>query len=123
MLNFDTDKRKSVSDVPGASARRRAWLLGALLGTASMAWMTVVQAADPMVGKKIYVQHCQNCHGERGVPQWPGVPDFSRGEGLLQADSVLLTTIRAGKAMMPSYRGALQDDEILDVIAYLRTLR
>jgi len=41
----------------------------------------------------------------------------------LQADSVLLTSIKSGKAIMPSYRGALNDNEILDVIAYLRTLR
>jgi cytochrome c6 len=122
MLDFEIHGRNSVSGAP-AAVRRLGWLVGPLLATAFTVWTATVQAADPMVGKKIYVQHCQNCHGERGVPQWPGVPDFSHGEGLLQADSVLLTTIKAGKAMMPSYRGALQDDEIMDVIAYLRTLR
>lgn len=121
MFNFEIDGRNSVPGTPAAV--RLGWLFFTLLTTALTVWTAAVQAADPMAGKKIYVQHCQNCHGERGVPQWPGVPDFSHGEGLLQADSVLLTTIKAGKAMMPSYRGALQDDEILDVIAYLRTLR
>jgi len=122
MVKFEIDNRESVPGVP-AAVRWLGWLSGALLATALAVWTVTVQAADPMAGKKIYVQHCQNCHGDRGVPQWPGVPDFSHGEGLLQADSVLLTSIKAGKAMMPSYRGALNDNEILDVIAYLRTLR
>jgi len=122
MVKFEIDNRESVPGVP-AAVPWLGWLSGALLATALALWTVTVQAADPMAGKKIYVQHCQNCHGDRGVPQWPGVPDFSHGEGLLQADSVLLTSIKAGKAMMPSYRGALNDNEILDVIAYLRTLR
>lgn len=121
MLEFEIDGRNSVPGTP--AARRLGWSFGPLLAIALTVWTAAVQAADPMAGKKIYVQHCQNCHGERGVPQWPGVPDFSHGDGLLKADADLLATIRAGKAMMPSYRGALRDDEILDVIAYLRTLR
>jgi cytochrome c6 len=122
MVNSKINDDDSVSRV-SSTVRWLGWPLGALLVTAVAGWTVAVQAADPMAGKKIYVQHCQNCHGERGEPQWPGVPDFSRGEGLLQADSVLLTSIKSGKAMMPSYRGALEDHEILDVIAYLRTLR
>ena len=122
MLDFEIHGRNSVSGAP-AAVRRLGWLVGPLLATAFTVWTATVQAADPMVGKKIYVQHCQNCHGARGEPQWPGVPDFSHGEGLLQADSVLLASIKSGKAMMPSYRGVLNDSEVLDVIAYLRTLR
>ena len=36
-------------------------------------------------------------------------------------DSELLDRIRDGKDGMPSFRGMLSDNEIRDVIAYLRT--
>jgi len=52
----------------------------------------------------------------------PGVPDFSQGDTLLQSDLELLNSIQDGKNMMPAYRGILSNMEILDVIAYLRTL-
>ena len=80
-------------------------------------------AADPINGAKIYSTHCVNCHGARGVPNMPGLPDFSRAERLLQSDIALLKSIGKGKGMMPSYQGLLPERDILDVIAYLRTLR
>ncbi len=86
-------------------------------------WQGAAWSADINKGKQIYVKHCQNCHGARGNGQIPGVPDFSRGERLLQPDANLVTTLRNGKGMMPAYRALLRDHELLDVIAYLRTLR
>jgi mono/diheme cytochrome c family protein len=53
----------------------------------------------------------------------PGVPDFSRGERMMQSDLSLLAVIRKGKGAMPAYQGMLSDDDILNVIAHLRTLR
>ena len=80
-------------------------------------------AADPLRGGKSYQSHCINCHGANGAGEIPGIPDFSRGESLLQPDNALLETIKSGKGMMPAYRGIFSDDEIRDVIAYLRILR
>jgi cytochrome c6 len=34
----------------------------------------------------------------------------------------LLISIKSGKTAMPAYRGVLSDQDILNVIAYLRTL-
>ena len=53
----------------------------------------------------------------------PGIPDFSSGDGLFLPDPDLLNQIRDGKDMMPAYRGIIEDEEILDVIAYLRSLQ
>jgi len=53
----------------------------------------------------------------------PGAPHLARGERLMQADMTLLASLRAGKNAMPGYLGILADREILDVIAYSRTLR
>ena len=80
-------------------------------------------AADPLRGGKSYQSHCINCHGANGAGEIPNIPDFSRGESLLQSDNALLETIKSGKGMMPAYRGIFSDDEIRDVIAYLRILR
>lgn len=80
-------------------------------------------AADPQQGGRLYGKHCQNCHGATGAGQMPGLPDFSRAQGLMQSDNDLLQFVRNGAGMMPAYRGLLSDREILDVIAYLRTLR
>ena len=51
-----------------------------------------------------------------------GAPNFSEGEGLINPDSKLLISIQNGKNAMPAYRGVLSDQDILDAIAYLRTL-
>ena len=84
---------------------------------------SAAQAANPMTGKPLYDRHCVSCHGASGVPAIPGLPDFSRGEAMLQPDSRLKATILNGSGMMPAYRGAMTELQILDVIAYVRTLR
>ena len=89
----------------------------------SLLFSQTIYAADPLSGGKLYQSHCINCHGANGAGEIPNIPDFSRGEKLLQPDNVLLETIKSGQGMMPSYRGMFSDDEILDLVAYLRTLR
>ncbi len=85
--------------------------------------VAVAYAADPGNGAKIYATHCSGCHGDGGVSNMPGTPDFSRRERLFQPDMTLLVSIRDGVSVMPAYKGLLSDQEMLDVISYLRTLR
>jgi len=89
----------------------------------SLVFCQTLYAADPLLGGKLYQSHCINCHGANGAGEIPNVPDFSRGENLLQPDNALLETVKSGKGMMPAFRGMFTDDEIRDVIAYVRTLR
>ncbi len=84
---------------------------------------TSAMAADPGKGRQIYMQHCQNCHGLGGTPQMPGIPDFRRGESLFKPDLELVRKIRTGQGMMPAYEGLFTEEELLDVVAFLRTLR
>lgn len=95
----------------------------ALLAPLILIFSGVACAADTKSGATIYQHHCQNCHGVSGQGDFPGMPDFSRGEGLFQPNSTLMNTIKRGKGVMPAFEGLLTDEEILDVIAYLRTLR
>ena len=81
------------------------------------------QAADTVRGGQLYAMHCANCHGPAGQGIFPGTPKMNRGERMMQSDLALLDTLRRGKNAMPGYRGVMRDRDMLDVIAYLRTLQ
>lgn len=80
------------------------------------------QAADVQRGGTIYSSHCAICHGANGTPVMPGAPNFRRMEGLMRSDMQVVNSIRNGKGSMPAFFGVLREREMLDVIAYLRTL-
>lgn len=79
--------------------------------------------ADLARGSQTYALHCAACHGPSGQGGVPGAPKFNRGERLMQSDLALLESVRRGRNVMPAFAGVLRDREILDVIAYLRTLQ
>lgn len=82
----------------------------------------VSYGADPNRGRQLFATNCAICHGQTGKSVMPGAPNFDRGEGMLRPDFTLLAAIRSGKNAMPAFQGILPDRDILDVIAYLRTL-
>lgn len=98
------------------------WVTVLLAGAALLLVGTTAQAADPNKGRQLFTTHCAICHGASGKSVMPGAPNFDRGEGLLRPDFTLLAAIRSGKNAMPAFQGMLLDRDILDVIAYLRTL-
>ncbi|HVZ82668.1 MAG TPA: cytochrome c [Terracidiphilus sp.] len=79
-------------------------------------------------GEAIYKAKCQSCHGAQGTPnpgiaKVMGVKPFSDPEvkKLTAAEMAKATT--DGKGKMPSFKGKLTDEQIKDVVAYLRTLK
>jgi cytochrome c6 len=107
----------NLASLARAFSRSRIWLAAALaLLTASAG------AADIQRGRTLYSTHCAVCHGENGTPVMPGTPNFRRMETLMRPDMQVMTAIRSGKGAMPGYFGILRDREILDVVAYMRTL-
>lgn len=109
--------------IPNPARRRRAFprsgmALAFLLALAA----GHARAADIQRGGTLYATHCAMCHGASGTPVMPGAPNFRRMESLMRPDLQLLASIRNGKGAMPGYLGVLRDREILDVVAYLRTL-
>lgn len=84
--------------------------------------LPAARAADVFKGKDLYDTYCRSCHGDTGQGELPGMPNFTRGQGLMQADLALFESISAGRNAMPAFRGVLDEREILDVIAYIRTL-
>ncbi len=99
---------------PGSGISLIAALMLAAVGSAG--------AADIRRGGALYSTHCAVCHGVNGTPVVAGSTDFRRMENLMRPDMQLMTAIRNGKGAMPGYFGVLRDREILDVVAYLRTL-
>ncbi|HEX6531132.1 MAG TPA: cytochrome c [Nitrospira sp.] len=80
-------------------------------------------------GKAVYEHHCQSCHGPNGYGDGPAgeslkvkPTDFHRFRSLLKSDEEYLRTIEHGVVFSPmhSWRGQLTDDEMTDVVAYIR---
>ena len=114
--------RRMKVDSPISGRALTLGLTAALTAVLMIALPSLSQAGDVFNGKQIYKDHCAICHGASGVAEVGNAPDFSRGEGLMQADVSLLEKVSNGKNAMPGYRGMLTDQEILDVISYIRIL-
>lgn len=95
-------------------------ILSLILLTNILAVVISVEAANNIKGQSLFMQHCNNCH-EPGNSV-PGSPDFSDINTMMQPDSRILKNIKTGQGAMPAYEGILRENEILDVIAYMRTL-
>jgi len=99
-------------------------------------------AAQVALGGKLYAQHCASCHGMKleGQPDWrkrmangrlPAPPHDESGHTWHHPDKVLFAITRNGlvppyapkdyESDMPAFRGALSDDEIWAVLAYVKS--
>ncbi len=87
--------------------------------------------ADVDNGKSVYERHCLRCHGTAG---WGDGPDagsltvrptnFHQFRSSLKSDEQLQRTIEYGIVFSPmhAWQGELTENEILDVLAYIRLL-
>jgi cytochrome c6 len=83
---------------------------------------SVIQAASTIEGKKIYDRNCAMCHGAEGLSVMASAPNFKYGEGLFKSDFSLVDHVKRGKNACPAFIGILREQQIFDVVAYLRTL-
>jgi mono/diheme cytochrome c family protein len=84
---------------------------------------------DPVSGREIYVNTCIRCHGidgkgARGIQLVPPPADLSSPVVQGRLDGTLFKRIHEGKpnTAMGAWSYALSDDEIWDVLAYIRTM-
>ncbi len=108
-------------DSPLHRVRSTAFFIAALLVVLVLIGPSTAFAADVFKGREIYLSRCQSCHGAGGEGVMAGTPNFARGESLFQTDQELIDGIRRGKGMMPGFGGMLSDDDIANVVAYIRT--
>jgi cytochrome c6 len=96
----------------------RMMALGVLLAAA------VPAAADDAAA--LYKSKCQVCHGADGkgtaAGQKLGVKDFQSPEVQKQSDAELIKVTKEGKGKMPKYDGKLTDDQIKDLIKFIRKM-
>ena len=81
-----------------------------------------LMAASTIEGQKIYDRNCAMCHGNQGVSVMASAPSFKHGEGLFASDISIAEHIKKGRNACPAFIGIIRDQQIFDVIAYLRTL-
>jgi mono/diheme cytochrome c family protein len=129
----DTQYELSFKEGDNQMSKQIFWILvlvGTLAGAAS-AW-----AQNAAEGKKLYTAYCSTCHGESGkgdgvagasLPVKPA--DHTNGAVMNKLNDKFLQDIisKGGGAVgkstfMPSWGGALNDSQVRDVVAYIRSL-
>jgi mono/diheme cytochrome c family protein len=87
-------------------------------------------AGDPTRGKAHFKEYCTVCHGTSGLGDGPmakvtspPTPKLTSSEIRNKTDQDLLAVIANGKnTAMPAWRGLLTDQDLLDVVVYVRAL-
>src|SRR5580698_4587070 len=79
-------------------------------------------------GADTYKSKCQSCHGADGSGNTPAgksmkAKPFSSPDIVSASDADLIADTKNGKGKMPAYASKLTDDQIKDVVAYIRTLQ
>ena len=79
-------------------------------------------------GANTYKAKCAMCHGVDGLGNTPAgkamkAASFSSADAIKMSDADLIKITTDGKGKMPAQKGVLSDDQIKDVIAYIRTLQ
>jgi mono/diheme cytochrome c family protein len=86
---------------------------------------------NPKTGQAVYEQHCLRCHGSKLDGKGPDSQDLIVRPADLQSqasraktDWELLVTIANGALFTPmhGFRGKLSDEQMLDVLSYIRTM-
>ncbi|MGA2406274.1 MAG: cytochrome c [Bacteroidales bacterium] len=86
--------------------------------------------ASTIAGQSLYAKTCAACHGKTGLGDGPKakslktVPtNFSKAESQNQTDGEHFYKTKTGRGDMPKYEGKLSDDDIWNVVNYVRTLK
>lgn len=74
-----------------------------------------------------YKAKCQMCHGATGEPTGAGksmgAKPFSDPDVAKKSDADLAGITATGKNKMPAFKGKLSDDQINDLVKYVRGLK
>ena len=88
----------------------------------ALAAPVVAKPAAPDPGAKVYEEVCQACHmanarGAEGAGRITGLA----GDPNLESADYPIAVVTGGKGAMPWFRGQLTDEQIADVINYVRS--
>jgi mono/diheme cytochrome c family protein len=87
---------------------------------------TTAFAADS--GADLFKSKCASCHGASGAGDTAmgksmKLKDLGSADVQKQSDADLANVITKGKKPMPAYEGKLTNDQIQDLVKYIRTLK
>jgi len=96
-------------------------------------WGQTAPRRDLTHGKELFVRYCSGCHGEDGRGEAktfrPSVANLSVKELMDKVtDDYIFTVIKEGgasvgkNAAMPAWKSQLGDQEIWDIVGFVRTL-
>lgn len=81
-------------------------------------------------GKALYDKNCASCHGKTGLGDgvkarnlktFPG--DFSKAAYQDQTDGEHFYKTKMGRGEMPKYQGKMSDDDMWNMVNYMRTFK
>lgn len=86
--------------------------------------------ASNKAGMALYTKNCASCHGKTGLgdgvkaralKEFPG--DFSKADYQNQTDGEHFFKTKTGRGEMPKYEGKLADEDIWNIVNYMRTFK
>ncbi len=86
--------------------------------------------ASTKAGMALYLKNCASCHGKAGLgdgvkarmlKDFPG--DFSKADFQNQTDGEHFYKTKTGRGEMPKYEGKLADNDIWNIVNYMRTFK
>jgi mono/diheme cytochrome c family protein len=115
----------------GMKARLFGVLTVAMVLLMSAPMPAVSQQGVPKEGKALYERHCSRCHGVAGDGLGPDIKDlivppanFRSAKSRIKTDMELYLAIKYGVLFSPmhGWEDRLSDQEIWDVLSYIRSL-
>lgn len=110
------------------TAQPKPWVVPANFKT--MKNPVAVGEASTKAGQVLYTKNCASCHGKAGLGDgvkaralktFPG--DFSKSEYQSQSDGDQFYKSKFGRDEMPKYEGKLPDNDIWNIVNYMRTFK
>jgi mono/diheme cytochrome c family protein len=110
------------------AAQPKPWVVPANFKT--MKNPVATSEASTKAGMELYTKNCASCHGKTGLGDgvkaralktFPG--DFSKADYQGQTDGDQFYKTKFGRGEMPKYEGKLTDDNIWNMVNYMRTFK
>ena len=122
---FDISSSTEASTKRAVRVGRFAILAGAAIALVFLGLAPSAGAADDAAGAQTYKSNCVVCHGADGTGTPTGkslkAPDLHSDAVQKMTVAQMVTQVSDGKNNMPPFKSTLSEDQIKDVVAYVRT--
>ena len=109
-------------------AQTKPWVVPA--NFKSMKNPVAMSDASILAGQTLYNKTCAACHGKTGLGDGPkskslktALSDFSKAEFQNQTDGEHFYKTKTGRGEMTKYEGKLSDDDIWNIVNYMRKFK